>query len=76
MVFALYPVGNALPLVTVAKPLLNHIWDVLKDVPTFHSEYGIILRHVLAVREYRFHIRKRVYCGELFLFDSKLDYAS
>lgn len=64
--------GDALPLVTVAKPLLNHIWDVLKDVPTFHSEYGIILRHVLAVREYRFHMRKRVYCGLVLVYMEKV----
>ncbi|KAL7154394.1 hypothetical protein ABFS83_04G230500 [Erythranthe nasuta] len=31
------------PLLPVARALFNHVWDVLKDVPRFQSEYGIIL---------------------------------
>lgn len=48
----------------VAKLLFNHIWDVLKDVPSFQSEYGVILRHLLQAQHYQFHIRKRVYSSE------------
>lgn len=60
-----YPLtGRDLHLVSVAKLLFNHICDVLKDVPSFQSEYGIILRHLLAVRDYRVHMRERVYCSE------------
>lgn len=59
--------GKMSPLLSVVKLLFNHIWDVLSNVPSFQSEYGIILRHLLAVRDYRFHIRKRIYSSE-FLF--------
>ncbi|XP_075497529.1 serine/threonine-protein kinase ATM-like isoform X3 [Primulina tabacum] len=48
-------------LLHVAKSLFNHVWDVLKDVPSFQSEYGVILRYLLEVTYYRFHMRKRVY---------------
>lgn len=56
--------GKSLLLLSVAKLLFNHIWDVLKDVPSFQSEYGTILRHLLALRHYKFHMRKRVYGSE------------
>lgn len=52
-----------MPLLPVAKILFNHIWDILKDVPGFQSEYAVILRHLLAAQHYRFHMRKRVYSG-------------
>ncbi|PNX54706.1 serine/threonine-protein kinase ATM-like protein [Trifolium pratense] len=55
--------GKILPLSSVVKPLFNHVWDVLSNVPSFQSEYGIILRHLLAVRDYSFQMRKRVYCS-------------
>lgn len=58
--------GKNLPLLPVARVLFNHVWDVLKDVPSFQSEYSVLLRHLLAVTEYRFHIRKRVYSSEYF----------
>ncbi|KAK7852517.1 serine/threonine-protein kinase atm [Quercus suber] len=56
--------GKMLPLLSAVKLLSNHIWDVLSNVPIFQSEYGVILRHLLAVRDYRFHMRKRIYCME------------
>lgn len=56
--------GKNLLLVPVVKLLFNHIWDVLRDVPSFQSEYGVILRHLLQVQHYQLHIRKRVYSGE------------
>lgn len=59
--------GKMLTLLSVVKLLFNHIWDVLSNVPSFQSEYGIVLRHVLAVRDYCFHMKRRIYCSE-FLF--------
>ncbi|KAF7141858.1 hypothetical protein RHSIM_Rhsim06G0125200 [Rhododendron simsii] len=59
-----YPhTGRNLHLVSVVKLLFNHVWDVLKDVPSFQHEYGIILHHLLLVRDYRVHMRVRVYCS-------------
>ncbi|XP_059644264.1 serine/threonine-protein kinase ATM [Cornus florida] len=63
--------GKNFLLLTVAKLLFNHMWDVIKDVPSFQSEYGIILRHIL--RDYRFHMRKRVYCSLVLLYMEKVE---
>ncbi|GER56830.1 serine/threonine-protein kinase ATM [Striga asiatica] len=60
-------------LLPVARVLFNHVWDVLKDVPSFQSEYGVILRHLLAAADYRFHIRKRVYSNLVLLFMEKVE---
>lgn len=65
--------GNVLVLLSVAKKLFSHIWDVLRDVPSFQSEYGIILRHLLAVRDYRFHMRKQVYCSLVLFYMGKVE---
>ncbi|PHT88062.1 hypothetical protein T459_10168 [Capsicum annuum] len=65
--------GKDFPLLPVAKLLFNHVWDVLKDTPSFQSEYGTILRHLLSVRTYRFHMRKRVYCCLLLLYMEKAE---
>ncbi|XP_043704321.1 serine/threonine-protein kinase ATM isoform X2 [Telopea speciosissima] len=65
--------GGRLLLLPVVKTLFSHIWDVLRDVPTFQSEYGIILRYILTVRDYRFHMRKRVYCSLVLLYMSKVE---
>ncbi|KAJ1384477.1 Serine/threonine-protein kinase ATM [Sesbania bispinosa] len=62
-----------LPLSSVVKPLFNHVWDVLSNVPSFQSEYGIILRHLLAVRDYSFQMRKRVYCSLVILYIEKVE---
>lgn len=56
--------GKNLPLLPVARILFSHVWDVLKDVPSFQSEYSVLLRHLLTVPEYRFHMRKRVYSSQ------------
>lgn len=63
MIVFLVP-GNALPLISVVKVLFSHVWDVLSTTPCFQSEYGIIIRHLVAVRDYRFHLRKRIYCSK------------
>ncbi|KAL8457793.1 hypothetical protein ACS0TY_035608 [Phlomoides rotata] len=65
--------GKDLPLLPVARVLFNHVSDVLKDVPSFQSEYGVILRHLLAVRDYRFHMRKRVYSNLVLLYMEKVE---
>lgn len=53
-----------MPLLSVVKTLFSHVFDVLSNVQSFQSEYGIMLRHLLAVRGYRFHMRKHIYCSE------------
>ncbi|KAI3684521.1 hypothetical protein L6452_33745 [Arctium lappa] len=65
--------GKSLHLLSVAKLLFNHIWDILKDVPSFQSEYGIILRHLLAVKHLQFHLRKRVYSSLVLLYMGKVE---
>ncbi|KAK7354055.1 hypothetical protein VNO80_19511 [Phaseolus coccineus] len=65
--------GKMLPLSSVVKLLFNHVWDVLSNVPSFQSEYGIILRHLLSVRDYSFQMRRRVYCNLMFLYIEKVE---
>ncbi|PON35174.1 Phosphatidylinositol 3-kinase, Vps34 type, partial [Parasponia andersonii] len=65
--------GKMLPLLTVVRVLFNHIWDVLSKVPSFQSEYESILRHLLAVKDYRFHMRKRIYSGLVLLYMEKVE---
>ncbi|XP_020270626.1 serine/threonine-protein kinase ATM [Asparagus officinalis] len=64
--------GGKLLLLSVVKQLFNHIWDVIKDVPNFHSEYSSVLRLLLAVKEYRYQMRKRVYCCLVVLYMKKV----
>ncbi|XP_057442948.1 serine/threonine-protein kinase ATM [Lotus japonicus] len=65
--------GKMLPLSSVVKPLFNHVWDVLSNVPSFQSEYGIILRHLLAVKDYSLQMRKRIYCSLVILYMEKVE---
>ncbi|PPS01511.1 hypothetical protein GOBAR_AA19163 [Gossypium barbadense] len=64
--------GNVYPLLSVVKTLFSHILDVINNVPSFQSEYGIILRHLLLVKEYRFHMRKNVYSGLMVFYLEKV----
>ncbi|KAL5544201.1 hypothetical protein UlMin_007985 [Ulmus minor] len=64
---------KTLPLLSVVKLLFNHIWEVLSNVPSFQSEYGIILRHLLSVKDYRFHMRKRIYSSLVLLYMEKVE---
>ncbi|XP_064968170.1 serine/threonine-protein kinase ATM-like isoform X2 [Musa acuminata AAA Group] len=64
--------GRNFLLLSVVKVLFSHIWDVIKDIPSFQSEYSSILRHLLTVREYRYQMRKRVYSGLVVLYINKL----
>ncbi|XP_019058626.1 PREDICTED: serine/threonine-protein kinase ATM isoform X2 [Tarenaya hassleriana] len=65
--------GVHFPLLSVAKTLFTHIYDVLSKTPSFQSEYGTILRHLLAIREYQFHIRKRTYCSLVLLYMDRVE---
>ncbi|KAJ3700717.1 hypothetical protein LUZ61_004422 [Rhynchospora tenuis] len=60
--------GQRLLLFSILNPLFYHIHDVAKDAPTFHSEYGTILRIILTVPEYRYQMKNKVYNGLLLLF--------
>ncbi|KAK9277860.1 hypothetical protein L1049_027417 [Liquidambar formosana] len=65
--------GKMLLLLPVVKLLFSHIWEVSTEVPSFQSEYGIILRHLLTVRDYCFHMRKKVYCSLVLLYMEKVE---
>ncbi|OMO81447.1 hypothetical protein CCACVL1_12416, partial [Corchorus capsularis] len=65
--------GNMFPLLSVVKSLFSHIFNVLKNVPSFQSEYGIILRNLLVVRDYRFHIKKDIFSGFILFYLEKVE---
>ncbi|KAM1451845.1 hypothetical protein ACFX2I_038908 [Malus domestica] len=67
--------GKRLPLLAVVKNLFNHICEVLHNdnVPSFQLEYGIILRHLLTVRDYRFQMKRRTYCSLIQKYMDKID---
>ncbi|KAJ0047583.1 hypothetical protein Pint_15443 [Pistacia integerrima] len=65
--------GTVLPLLSVVKTLFSHVFDVLSNVPSFQSEYGIILRDLLAVRGYCLHMRKRIYSNLMLLYVEKVE---
>ncbi|EHA8590952.1 putative Serine/threonine-protein kinase ATM [Cocos nucifera] len=65
--------GQQLFLFSVVKLLFNHIWDVIKDAPSFQSEYSSILRHLLTVKDYRYQMRKPVYCSLVGLYINKVE---
>ncbi|KAB2609342.1 serine/threonine-protein kinase ATM-like [Pyrus ussuriensis x Pyrus communis] len=67
--------GKRLPLLAVVKNLFNHICEVLHNdnVPSFQSECGIILRHLLAVRDYRFQMKRHTYCSLVQKYMEKVD---
>ncbi|KAL6499004.1 hypothetical protein OROHE_026305 [Orobanche hederae] len=62
-----------LPLLPVVKTLFNHVWEILSNVPSFLSEYAVILRRLLSVRNYRFHLRSRVYYRLVLLYLEKVE---
>ncbi|KAG7021450.1 Serine/threonine-protein kinase ATM, partial [Cucurbita argyrosperma subsp. argyrosperma] len=67
------PPRNVVSLISVVKMLFSHVWDVLSTIPCFQSEYGIIIRHLVAARDYRFHLRKRIYCNLVLLYLEKVE---
>jgi serine-protein kinase ATM len=58
-------------LLSIAKPLFNHILEVTKDAPTFLSDYATILRSLFLLRHYRYQIRPKTYNSLLLLFFHK-----
>lgn len=64
--------GKTLLLLGTIRRFFNHIWDVIRDVPSFQSEYSNILRQLLAVSEYREHMRKKVYSGLVLFYINKI----
>ncbi|KAF8094951.1 hypothetical protein N665_0348s0034 [Sinapis alba] len=60
--------GVLFPLLSMAKTIFTHVHDILTNTPSFHSEYGIILRHLLEIKEYRFQMRKRTYSSLVMLY--------
>ncbi|VFQ85890.1 unnamed protein product [Cuscuta campestris] len=64
--------GKSMLLLHVVKLLFKHLSDVLRDVPSFQSEYSTILRDLLAVRHYGLHLRKRTYFCLVLLYMEKV----
>ncbi|KFK34114.1 hypothetical protein AALP_AA5G103600 [Arabis alpina] len=60
--------GVLFPLLSMAKIIFTHVHDILSNTPSFQSEYGTILRHLLEIREYRFQMRKRTYSSLVLLY--------
>lgn len=56
--------GQRLLLFSIVKSLFNHILEVTKDIPSFHSEYSSILRSILIVRDYRYQMKNKTYSSE------------
>lgn len=56
--------GHSLLLISVARQLFSHVWEVVKDGPSFQLEYSMILRQLLAVKEYRYQMKPRTYSSE------------
>ncbi|XP_038997986.1 serine/threonine-protein kinase ATM-like [Hibiscus syriacus] len=54
------------------KNTFSHILDLINNIPSFQSEYGSILRHLLLVKDYRFHMRKKIYSGLMVFYMEKV----
>lgn len=59
-------------MISVAKKLFSHIWEVVKDAPSFLIEYSIILRQLLTVKEYRYQMKPRTYSSFVVLYMKKV----
>uniref|UniRef100_A0A0E0JD53 Serine/threonine-protein kinase ATM n=1 Tax=Oryza punctata TaxID=4537 RepID=A0A0E0JD53_ORYPU len=64
--------GRSLLLISVAKKLFSHIWEVVKDAPSFLIEYSIILRQLLTVKEYQYQMKPRTYSSFVVLYMKKV----
>ncbi|OQU86537.1 serine/threonine-protein kinase ATM isoform X2 [Sorghum bicolor] len=64
--------GHSLLLFSIAKQLFIHIWEVIKDGPSFQLEYSIILRQLLNVKEYRYQMKPRIYSNFVSLYMKKV----
>ncbi|XP_031496138.1 serine/threonine-protein kinase ATM isoform X2 [Nymphaea colorata] len=66
------PHCRRLVLLAAAKAIFGHLLDVIRDVPSFRSEYSSILRQLLGIKEYRLHMRKRIYENLVLLYMHKI----
>ncbi|XP_062191304.1 serine/threonine-protein kinase ATM isoform X2 [Phragmites australis] len=64
--------GHSLLLISVARQLFSHIWEVVKDGSSFQLEYGIILRQLLTIKEYRYQMKPRTYSSFVVLYMKKV----
>uniref|UniRef100_A0A0D9UVU7 Serine/threonine-protein kinase ATM n=1 Tax=Leersia perrieri TaxID=77586 RepID=A0A0D9UVU7_9ORYZ len=64
--------GRSLLLISVVKKLFSHIWEVVKDAPSFLVEYSIILRQLLTVKEYQYQMKPRTYSSFVVLYMKKV----
>ncbi|TVU03370.1 hypothetical protein EJB05_51097, partial [Eragrostis curvula] len=64
--------GHSLLLISVARQLFSHIWEVIKDGPGFQLEFSIILRQLLAVKEYRYQMKSRTYSSFVILYMKRI----
>nr|XP_034595825.1 serine/threonine-protein kinase ATM isoform X4 [Setaria viridis] len=64
--------GHSLLLISVARQLFSHVWEVVKDGPSFQLEYNMILRQLLAVKEYRYQMKPRTYSSFVALYMKKV----
>ncbi|KAK3160101.1 hypothetical protein QOZ80_1BG0055200 [Eleusine coracana subsp. coracana] len=64
--------GHSLLLITVARQLFSHLWELMKDGPGFQLELSIILRQLLTVREYCYQMKSRTYSSFVTLFMKKV----
>uniref|UniRef100_J3KVN7 Serine/threonine-protein kinase ATM n=1 Tax=Oryza brachyantha TaxID=4533 RepID=J3KVN7_ORYBR len=64
--------GRSLLLISIAKKLFSHIWEVVKDAPSFLIEYSIILRQLLTVKEYQYQMKPRTYSSFVVLYMKKV----
>ncbi|EOA23378.1 hypothetical protein CARUB_v10016554mg [Capsella rubella] len=65
--------GVHCPLLSMAKTLFTHVHDTLSNTPSFQSEYGTILRHLLEISDYRFQMRKRTYSSLVLLYMERVE---
>ncbi|KAK3163656.1 hypothetical protein QOZ80_1AG0006460 [Eleusine coracana subsp. coracana] len=64
--------GHSLLLITVARQLFSHLWELMKDGPGFQLELSIILRQLLTVKEYCYQMKFRTYSCFVTLFMKKV----
>nr|CAB3476606.1 unnamed protein product [Digitaria exilis] len=64
--------GHSLLLISVARQLFGHVWEVVKDSPSFQLEYSMILRQLLAVKEYRYQMKPRTYSSFVAFYMKKV----
>ncbi|GBG59952.1 hypothetical protein CBR_g286 [Chara braunii] len=54
------------------KSIFQHMYEIIRGVPIFGSDYGTVLRQLIAVSEYRLRMPKRIYGELLHLYTEKV----